>query len=241
MPIALPSSRAEIRRIQSERKRVALERALQSPFWKKRFSKKIDFKRLDDPEVWHQIPILDKDMLRALPDAQFYGEFCHAQHDGIAEYWRSGGVTGQPLFYPRSFRDIEFGLESFARTFDCAGAGRGERAHLSFPLGIHPVGQIYARCAACHALAYDRVGPRHCGLLGRKAGSVPGFDYSPAMKRSGIVWNAKTLDRFLAAPLERVPGTSMTYAGIPDARERADLIAYLASANRSAECKASRR
>jgi cytochrome c len=98
--------------------------------------------------------------------------------------------------------------------------------------------KIYARCAACHALAYDRVGPRHCGLLGRKAGGVPDFDYSPAMKSSGIVWNAKTLDRFLAAPLKRVPGTTMTYAGIPDARERADLIAYLASADRSAECKA---
>ena len=97
--------------------------------------------------------------------------------------------------------------------------------------------EVYARCAACHALAYDRVGPRHCGLLGRKAGSVAGFDYSPAMKRSGIVWNMKTLDRFLAAPLERVPGTTMTYAGIPDAQERADLIAYLASANRSAACK----
>ncbi|MEO8718000.1 MAG: c-type cytochrome [Burkholderiales bacterium] len=99
--------------------------------------------------------------------------------------------------------------------------------------------QIYARCLACHALAYDRVGPRHCGLIGRRAGSVPGFAYSDAMKASGIVWNAKTLDRFLADPLRRVPGTTMTYAGVPDARERADLIAYLAWAGKSApECKA---
>jgi cytochrome c len=87
--------------------------------------------------------------------------------------------------------------------------------------------EIYARCAACHALQYDRVGPRHCGLVGRRAGSVPDFDYSPAMKQSGIVWTAKTLDRFLAAPLKVVPGTTMTYAGVPDAKERADLIAYL--------------
>lgn len=99
--------------------------------------------------------------------------------------------------------------------------------------------QIYARCLACHALAYDRVGPRHCGLLGRRAGAVPGFDYSPSMKASGIVWNAKTLDRFLADPLRMAPGTTMTYAGIPDARERADLIAYLARAGQSArECGA---
>lgn len=90
--------------------------------------------------------------------------------------------------------------------------------------------RIYGRCLACHALQYDRTGPRHCGLFGRKAGGVPGFDYSEAMKRSGIVWNAVTLDRFLANPLGTVPGTTMGYAGIADARERADLIAYLAKA-----------
>ena len=97
--------------------------------------------------------------------------------------------------------------------------------------------QIYARCMACHALAYDRVGPRHCGLLGRRAGSVPGFVYSPAMKRSGIVWNEKSLDRFLSGPLKMVPGTAMTYDGVTDAAERADLIAYLERAGRSAECR----
>jgi cytochrome c len=90
--------------------------------------------------------------------------------------------------------------------------------------------QLYVRCAACHALSYDRVGPRHCGLIGRKAGSVPGFDYSPAMKKSGIVWNPRTLDRFIADPPKAVPGTTMTYAGVKDPAERADLIAYLAEA-----------
>lgn len=97
--------------------------------------------------------------------------------------------------------------------------------------------RIYDRCQACHALAYDRTGPRHCGLFGRKAGSVPGFPYSDAMKRSGIVWNAQTLDRFLADPTGVVPGTAMGYAGVKDARERADLIAYLEQANRSAACR----
>jgi len=87
--------------------------------------------------------------------------------------------------------------------------------------------QLYGRCEACHALAYDRVGPRHCGLLGRRAGSVPGFGYSPAMKQSKLVWNEKTLNRFLADPLKTVPGTTMTYAGVPDPKERADLVAYL--------------
>jgi len=99
---------------------------------------------------------------------------------------------------------------------------------------------IYSRCAACHAFAYDRTGPRHCGLFGRRAGTVPGFDYSDAMKKSGIVWNEATLDRFLADPLRAVPGTAMGYAGIKDPKERADLIAYLQQADRSPECRSAR-
>ncbi|MDM0066306.1 c-type cytochrome [Variovorax sp. J31P207] len=98
--------------------------------------------------------------------------------------------------------------------------------------------QVYARCQACHALATDRVGPHHCGLFGRLAGSVPGFDYSEAMKKSRIVWNDATLDRFLAMPLAAVPGSSMTYAGIADPAERADLIAYLKQANGTPACAA---
>jgi cytochrome c len=95
---------------------------------------------------------------------------------------------------------------------------------------------VYARCAACHALAYDRVGPRHCGLLGRRAGTVAGFAYSPAMKNSGLTWDEKTLDRFLAQPMKALPGTTMTYDGVPDPKERRDLIAYLHQASHAAEC-----
>lgn len=98
---------------------------------------------------------------------------------------------------------------------------------------------VYARCAACHALAFDRVGPRHCGLFGRRAGSVGGFPYSPAMKQSRIVWDEKTLDRFLAAPMEAIPGTAMTYAGVADRRERADLIAFLRQADGMPQCRGS--
>lgn len=101
-------------------------------------------------------------------------------------------------------------------------AARGERVH--------------ARCLACHALAYDRVGPRHCGLLGRKAGTVPGFDYSAAMKRSGLTWDERTLGRFLAAPMKIVPGTTMTYDGVSDRQELADLIAYLRHAGETQAC-----
>ncbi len=91
---------------------------------------------------------------------------------------------------------------------------------------------VYSRCLACHALARDRVGPRHCGLFGRSAGSVPGFAYSKAMRESGIVWNEATLDRYLENPTAVVPGTTMGYAGIKEAGERRDLIAYLRHAGR---------
>jgi cytochrome c len=97
--------------------------------------------------------------------------------------------------------------------------------------------QVYNRCLACHALASDRVGPRHCGLFGRRAGTVPGFAYSQAMKNAKLVWDEKTLNLFLAKPLKVVPGTTMTYDGVPDAKDRHDLIAYLKQADHSAECR----
>jgi cytochrome c len=92
--------------------------------------------------------------------------------------------------------------------------------------------EIYARCKACHALEQNRVGPRHCGLFGRKAGSVPNYQYSPAMKKYGVTWNEETLDKFIENPLKTVPGTKMGYAGVKDPQERADLIAYLKKATR---------
>jgi cytochrome c len=97
--------------------------------------------------------------------------------------------------------------------------------------------EIYTRCQACHALEYNRIGPKHCGVVGRKSGSVPGFDYSPAMKHAKLTWDPKTLDRFLADPLKLVPGTTMTYAGIADSQERADLIAYLRDEGKSPACR----
>jgi cytochrome c len=95
---------------------------------------------------------------------------------------------------------------------------------------------VYARCFACHALAYNRTGPKHCGLLGRRAGSMAGFAYSAAMKHANWVWDRKTLDRFLADPLKAVPGTTMGYAGVKDRQERADLIAYIEQAGKSLVC-----
>ncbi|RJG14994.1 c-type cytochrome [Massilia cavernae] len=96
---------------------------------------------------------------------------------------------------------------------------------------------VYARCMGCHALAYDRTGPRHCGLFGRRAGSVAGFPYSDAMKASDIVWTARTLNRFLKNPTAAVPGTSMGYSGVPDPAERAALIVFLQNVDGRPECR----
>jgi cytochrome c len=128
-------------------------------------------------------------------------------------------------------------LRAFAGALLASSAGWAPAA--DSPLKGDPAAgkAVYDRCLACHALAYDRTGPRHCGLFDRRAGGVKDFAYSEAMKRSGIVWNEKTLDRFLANPLAAVPGTAMGYAGVTDARERANLIAWLKQANDSTECK----
>ena len=102
--------------------------------------------------------------------------------------------------------------------------------------------QVYARCAACHAIEANRTGPQHCGLFGRRAGTAPGFDtYSKAMRDSKIVWNERSLGAFLQAPTQAVPGTSMGYAGIKDPLERAALIAWLRQATQPGKgCHVSR-
>lgn len=85
-------------------------------------------------------------------------------------------------------------------------------------------------CAACHSLVTDRnmTGPSLAGIWGRKAGSLKSFDrYSRALKSSAIVWNQKTLDAWLKSPAAFIPGNNMNFRGIPDMRQRADLIAFL--------------
>jgi cytochrome c len=90
--------------------------------------------------------------------------------------------------------------------------------------------QVYeTRCSFCHGEGgVGGQGPSLIGVVGRKAASVPNFAYSPALKASGLTWTGANLDRFLPNPAALVPGTSMPMS-VPDDKERADLIAYLAS------------
>lgn len=93
--------------------------------------------------------------------------------------------------------------------------------------------QVFQKCFACHTVEptdADLQGPSLEGVVGRPAGAVPGFEYSPALvakARGGLVWTEAALDAFLAAPLEVVPENKMQFFGLSDAAERADLIAYL--------------
>jgi cytochrome c len=83
-----------------------------------------------------------------------------------------------------------------------------------------------SRCIGCHSLDANRIGPKHRGVYGRKAGSVPEFTYSPALKSSSLVWNDQTLMRWLTNPQEAIPGQRMNFR-VSQAQDRADIIAYL--------------
>jgi cytochrome c len=86
---------------------------------------------------------------------------------------------------------------------------------------------LFGRCAACHsATTQNKAGPGLAGLFGREAGKAPDFHYSKAMVGYAKHWDDQTLDCFLAAPAKTVPGTTML-AAVPNASERADIIAYL--------------
>jgi cytochrome c len=99
-------------------------------------------------------------------------------------------------------------------------AGRGEKR--------------FEECATCHTTerGVNNVGPSLFGLFARKAGEIADFRYSPAMKKSGITWSPQTVDAFVADPQKEVPGNRMPFAGMPDAADRADLIAYLQKATK---------
>jgi cytochrome c2 len=84
-------------------------------------------------------------------------------------------------------------------------------------------------CAICHTLeaGKNKIGPSLAGVVGRKAGSVPGFAYSAANKNSGDIWDAQTLDTYLADPRKFMPGTKMVFAGLKTPEDRKALIEYL--------------
>ena len=120
------------------------------------------------------------------------------------------------LLTAAAFLTLLFGAD---RAFSEGNATRGQR--------------VFGACAACHSLQPDQsmTGPSLAELWNRKAGSLASFSrYSPALKSANIVWNDKTLDDWITNPQHLVPGNEMTFAGIKDGRQRADLLAFLKEA-----------
>lgn len=109
-------------------------------------------------------------------------------------------------------------------------AGNGARADGDAARGE----RRFEECATCHSTerGVNNVGPSLFGVLGRKAGEIDDFRYSPAMKKSNITWSPQALDKFIADPQMAVPGNRMPFAGMPDAGDRADLLAYLQKATK---------
>jgi cytochrome c len=85
---------------------------------------------------------------------------------------------------------------------------------------------LYEACQDCHSLDKNDVGPRHRGVFGRKAASLPDYDYSDALKSANIVWNEETLDKWLTDPQAVAPGAKMFFH-LDNPQDRADVIAYL--------------
>jgi cytochrome c len=122
-------------------------------------------------------------------------------------------VSIHPCGHVAALTLIVIGLALPLRAGAAGEASRGEELYES-------------RCTGCHSLDANRIGPTHRGVYGRKAGSVADFEYSSAVKRSKIVWNDETLERWLTNPEKLIPGQKMGYQ-VPEAKDRADIVAYL--------------
>ena len=140
----IPSTRATLAELQGLRRRSAVKKAMESPFFQGRLDH-LNAHHITQAEEWDKIPVLDKEELRGMDSEAFYTKFCTAPREDIIEFWRSGGSTGKPLFYPRTARDIHYGQLGFKRALDLAGFTASDITHMSLPLGIHPAGHMMAR------------------------------------------------------------------------------------------------
>ncbi len=122
-------------------------------------------------------------------------------------------------------------VATFAAVIAMSAVATPALAQAKLPKGDAAKGQtLFAQCKVCHSLEAGKngVGPSLKGIVGTKAADVPGYTFSNAMKKSGITWTPEALSDYLTAPMKKVPGTKMPFAGMPKPQDRADIIAYLA-------------
>jgi cytochrome c len=105
-------------------------------------------------------------------------------------------------------------------------AGAGEASAQDAAAGE----KVFGVCKACHQVgetAKNNVGPQLNGIIGRKSGTVPGYNYTAANKESGITWDEATFREYIKDPKAKIPGTKMIYAGLKDEQRTSDLLAFL--------------
>jgi cytochrome c len=140
---------------------------------------------------------------------------------GLAVGRRPASIRAQPADAPRANMKLPMfiAVGGLAATLSTSGLAAANKAP-----------DAYAACAACHAPAGGHgIGPNLVGVVGRQAGTLSGFHYSRAMRQSGIKWNAKSLDRYIANPQGEIPGNRMPFAGIQDPEQRAAVVRYLST------------
>ncbi len=118
------------------------------------------------------------------------------------------------------------GSQDNSKTPDADKTTSSNPAATSARLADAPPG--FATCRSCHSVEPGRngIGPSLFGIVGTRAGEVPGFNFSPALKASGVTWDRQSLDTWLQGPMKMVPGTRMVI-GVPDPQRRKDVIDYL--------------
>ena len=140
----------------------ALAKSWRAPFFARKLEAAGIRRGEEIPESdWTRIPVTTKDELRLLTTEEFYRDFVIASRAEIADYWRSGGVTGKPIFYPRTHADMLPGTESFRRVLEMIGVGPEDTVANSFPYGVHPLGRMMLLAAQA----------QRCSMLGTGAGS----------------------------------------------------------------------
>lgn len=116
-----------------------------------------------------------------------------------------------------------------AATLLPATSGGAQTAPSSASTSLANGARLYqAKCGGCHSIATNKIGPAHKGVFDRKAGMAAGYNYSPALRSSNIIWNAATLDQWLQGPQKMVKGSRM-FMSVPNPAERAAIIGYLRS------------
>jgi cytochrome c len=119
---------------------------------------------------------------------------------------------------------------AFGQSADTLGAQPGGQMAQATGGDAEKGEKTFNQCKACHSVkaGENKVGPSLHGVVGRKAGTAPGFNYSDAMKNANLTWTPETLEKYLADPKATVPGNKMAFAGLKNPDDRKNVIAYLA-------------